>query len=274
MLLLMDATEDSARLLEHSLMVFDKKENHFCGVFVDGLSEKNMILIFDNPVSINNEYSHSEILQKILHSEENNSEEFITKFTDKCAELNLKTQVYLDRNSIDHGLVNDSLYSDLLVIGKSILTHKNKDKIYSEAIEMLLRNSKCPVLLMPNEINPVENIILLFNGTEKSFEAIKLFLYLFDPQLAKNKVILFTIMTEKAMEEEKHIHDYLKTNKQFFSIFRGHPESYFNDLKELLIQFDNFILVTGVNRNEIIEDLIFNNDHSFFLEGNRSVFMI
>ncbi len=274
MLLLMDATEDSAKLLDNSLTIFDKKENHFSGIFVDGISKDHLHHVFENPSTINNEFSYKEILEKILHSEAGNSEDFIHSFVNKCEDLSLKVSVYLNNHSIDHDLLNDSLYSDLLLIGKNIFSHKKNNKHYNEIIELLLRNSKCPVFLVPNEIKPLENIILLFDGSEKSFEAIKLFSYLFETQLLKNKVILYTIMNDLSMEEEKNIYNYIKTHQQYFSVMRSFPETYYNDLKNLLTQFDNFILVTGVNRNEIIEDIIFNHDHSFFLEGNRSVFMI
>lgn len=274
MLLLMDATEDSAKLLDNSLSIFDKKENHFSGIFVDGISTNHLNHIFENPQSIYNEFSYKEIIEKILQSEEKNSKDFIQKFVKKCDDLNLKASVYLNSNCVDKDLVNDSLYSDLIIVGENILTHKQQDKHYNEMIESLLRNSKCPVFLLPNEIKPFENIILLFDGSEKSFEAIKLFAYLFENQMLNNKVVLFTIMNDISMEEEKNIYNYIKTHHQFFSVMRSDPETYYNDLKNLLSQFDNFILVTGVNRNEIIEDVIFNHELSFFLKGNRSVFMI
>jgi len=257
MLLLMDATEDSAKLLDNSLSIFDKKENHFSGIFVDGISKDHLNHIFENPQSIYNEYSYKEIIEKILQSEENNSEDFIQKFVQKCDDLSLKASVYLNSHSIDHDLVNDSLYSDLMLIGKNIFAHRKNDHHYNEMIESLLRNSKCPVFLIPNEIKPLENIILLFDGSAKSFEAIKLFSYLFETQMINNKVVLFTIMNDVSMEEEKNIYNYIKTHHQFFSVMRSDPETYYNDLKDLLTQFDNFILVTGVNRNEIIEDVIF-----------------
>lgn len=274
MLLLMDATEDSAKLLDNSLSIFDKKENHFSGIYVDGISKDHMGQIFDNPTSICNEYSYKEIIEKILHSEKSNSEDFIKKFVQQCEDLNMKASVYMNSNAIDHDLVNDSLYSDLMMIGKNLFSHRKKDKHYHEMIEMLLRNSKCPVFIIPNELKPLEKIILLFDGSEKSFEAIKLFTYLFEAQMMNNKVVLYTIMNDISMEEEKNIYNYIKTHHQFFSVMRSTPETYFNDLKNLLTQNDNFILVTGVNRNEIIEDVIFNHENSFFLEGNRSVFMI
>ena len=114
---------------------------------------------------------------------------------------------------------------------------------------------------------------MLFDGSEKSFEAIKLFVYLVSDQLKTNRVTLFTVVNEQTMETEKNLCDYLKIHQPFFSVYRIFPESYYTEMLKTLADLNEFLLVTGVNRNEIIEDMIFNRLHSFFLQGNRSVFM-
>ena len=106
-----------------------------------------------------------------------------------------------------------------------------------------------------------------------SFEAIKLFVYLVSDQLKTNRVTLFTVVNEQTMETEKNLCDYLKIHQPFFSVYRIFSENYYNEMLKTLADMNEFLLVTGVNRNEIIEDMIFNRLQSFFLQGNRSVFM-
>ena len=274
MLLLLDASKDSENLIDNSLCFFNKDENQFNGIYIDGISRTHLNHVFENPESISNEYSYKEIIEKILHANQNNSDDFIKSFVKKCENINLKASVYINSKSINNRLISDSFYSDLLIIGKNSFNHDNKELHYNEMIEMVLRNTKCPVFLTPNESTPLENIIILFDGSEKSFEAIKLFSHLFEKQLITNKVVLYTIMNDVSMEEEKNIYSYIKNYNQFFSVMRSSPVTYYNELKNLLTQHDNFILVTGVNRNEIIEDVVFNHEHSIFLGGNRAVFML
>jgi hypothetical protein len=36
----------------------------------------------------------------------------------------------------------------------------------------------------------------------------------------------------------------------------------------------SFLLVSGVNKNEILEDLFFNKEKSFFIDEQRSIFLV
>jgi hypothetical protein len=49
-----------------------------------------------------------------LHTNLENSNEFIERFVGKCDELELKTKVYLSQKDVDSNLVNQSLYNDIL----------------------------------------------------------------------------------------------------------------------------------------------------------------
>ena len=114
----------------------------------------------------------------------------------------------------------------------------------------------------------------MFDGTQRSFDAIKLFVYLSADQLKKNKVMLFTIVNEHTIISEKNVCDYIKVHQPFFSVNRIYPDNYYNELLSGLSDLDEFLLVTGVSRHEIIEDVISNRENSFYLKGNRSVFML
>ncbi len=274
MFILLDASKDSENLLNYSASIFEKDEKIFNGVFLDGTLKEHFKNIFDDPSHITNQYSYSEIIQKILHSDTNNSEDFISRFVEKCEELNLKTRIYLNNDEIGNTLIDDSVYSDLMIIGKNIFNTKKKNKAYKKTIESLLYNSKCPILLIPNNLVPFKNVILLFDGSQKSFEAIKLYIYLFENQLQNNKIILFTIINEISIEKEKNIYDYIKIRQQYFSIMRAYPDTYYNELKLLTEQFNHSLLVTGANRDEIINDLVLNNKHPFFLNKNRAIFIL
>ncbi|MBP7262470.1 MAG: hypothetical protein KBB37_14380, partial [Bacteroidia bacterium] len=195
-------------------------------------------------------------------------------FINKCEELNIRTRVYLDEVDSEKGFASDSMFSDLLVIGKSIFTRKQSDKSSIEVLESTLSNAKCPVLLLPNESPSFKNIVILFDGTQRSFDAIKLFVYLSADQLKKNKVTIFTIVNEHTVVSEKNVCDYLKVHQPFFSVNRIYPDKYYSDLLTGLSDLDEFLLVTGVSKQEIIEDVIFNRENSFYLKGNRSVFML
>ncbi|HLP34245.1 MAG TPA: hypothetical protein VK202_12265 [Bacteroidia bacterium] len=271
----MDGTRDSEKLLDLSVRLFNQPNNQYNATFINGIRNKHLEDLFEIPSeSLNYYYSYSDILDKILHTEQENSNEFIERFINKCEELNIRTRVYLNENDSEKGFASDSMFSDLLVIGKSIFTRKYSDKSSIEILESTLSKARCPILLLPNESPSFKNIVILFDGTQRSFDAIKLFVYLSADQLKKNKVILFTIVNEHTVVSEKNVCDYLKVHQPFFSVNRIYPDNYYNELLSGLSDLDEFLLVSGVSRQENIEDVISNRENSFYLKGNRSVFML
>ena len=67
--------------------------------------------------------------------------------------------------------------------------------------------------------------------------------------------------------------NYIKTYRLNFSITRIDPAFYEDELFSILDQFENFLLVAGSNRKDIINDLM-KNEKSYFMKENRSIFMI
>ena len=273
MLILMDGTVEAERLLDCSIRLFHEKEDRFNGAFVEGISSANLHEIFENPHFLNSQYTRSEILERILHTDLNNSNEFIERFISKCDELDLKTRVYLSGAEVNEELVKESLYNDIFLIGKDIFKKEDINMKSFDSIVAVLRNTKCPILLLSSEQVTFNNIVMLYDGSNRSLEAIKLFMYLMGDQLENNRVILNVVVTDESNSQEKSIIDYLKNFKQHFAINRIYPDNYYNDLITLLKSFPSFLLVSGVNRNDIIEDMIFNKGHSFFMDRQRSVFL-
>lgn len=275
MLILMDGTRDSEKLLDLSVRLFNQPNNQYNATFINGIRNKHLDDLFEIPSeSLNYYYSYSDILDKILHTEQENSNEFIERFINKCEELNIRTRVYLNEDDSEKGFASDSMFSDLLVIGKSIFTRKYNDKSSVDVLESTLCKARCPILLLPNESPSFKNIVILFDGSQRSFDAIKLFIYLSADQLKQNKVVLFTIVNEHTVISEKNVCDYLKVHQPFFSVNRIYPDNYYNELLYGLSDLNEFLLVTGVSRPETIEDVISSRENSFYLNGNRSVFML
>jgi len=273
MLILMDGTADAERLLDCSMKLFNNQQDHFNGAFVEGISAGNLDDVFETREHLTSQYTRSEIIEKILHTDLNNSNEFIARFVKKCDELCLRTKVFIGAEEMNTDLANESMFNDLFLIGKDIFKKPNVSRNSFDAIESLMRNTKCPILLLSCEQMSFENIVLIYDGSKRSFDAIKLFMYLMGDQMEINNLILNVVITENSGINEKGVIDYLKNYKQHFSINRVYPENYYTELLDLLVNLKSFLLVTGVNRNDIMEDMIFNKDHSFFMHGQRSVFL-
>lgn len=273
MLILMDGSADAEKLLDCSTKIFPGKEDHFKGAFVEGIIGKNLDQVFDFPSNLNTQFTRSEIIEKILHTNLNNSTDYISRFVNKCEELSLKTKVYITDEDVNEELVNESLFNDLFLIGKDLFNRPDIENQSFDALNFLLHNTKCPILLLSCEQVSFQNVVLIYDGSNRSFEAIKLFTYLMGEQLQVNKVTINIVVTEASSENEKAVIEYLKMYKQHFYVHRVYPDNYFDELRGLIRNMDSCLLVTGVNKNEILEDIIFNKSKSFFMHGQRSIFL-
>ncbi len=273
MIILMDGSADTEKLLDCTIKIFPGKEDYFKGAFVDGIIGKNLNQVFDCPTNLNIQFTRSEIIEKILNTNLNNSSEYISRFVNKCEELSLKTKVYITEDYANEALVNESLFNDLFVIGKDLFNRPDIDKQSFDALYFLLSNTKCPILLLGCEQISFQNIVLIYDGSNRSFEAIKLFTYLMGEQLKVNKVSINIVVTEASSENEKAVIDYLKMYKQHFYVHKVYPDNYFEEIRGLIKNMKSSLLVTGVYKNEILEDIIFNKDASFFMHGQRSIFL-
>lgn len=271
----MDASPDAEQLLDCSLRVFSDNHNQLNGAFVEGICSDNLNEVFSNNLLKENQYTRSEIIEKILHTNLQNTDEFINSFIEKCDKLNLKTKVFLTPHDVNHQLNDESVYNDVFLVGKSVFKKSNFDKQLFKNIEHVLYSSRCPLFILDCNQTTFKNIVMIYDGSKRSFEAIKMFTYLVDHLIADNSInlLIFSVVNSNSTEQEINVINYIKQTRLNFSIQHVYPESYYLDLTTTLKSLQNFILVAGVNRHDIIEDMAFNKDHSLFLKLPCSIFL-
>jgi hypothetical protein len=87
------------------------------------------------------------------------------------------------------------------------------------------------------------------------------------------KIIIYTVITQKSVEGEKDICDFIKQYKLQFSIQRSYPNEYEYELAQFLLNLDDVLLVTGINKRMITEGISEFRNESLFMQGNRGVFI-
>jgi hypothetical protein len=244
------------------------------GAYIEGISHSGIDKLFkENNVELGL-YSYAEIIENIMRDNPLNNDEIIRSIIQKCTDLNLKIDVLFNNDKLNKNTFETkSMYYDLFILGKEGISKNFHTKTGKHNIEKLLFHSKCPLLILPSKKYELKNIILLFDGTTTSFEAIKLFTYLISDQTKNATLQLIVKSTSEANKEEKFLINYIKTYRLNFSITRIDPEFYEEELFTILDQFENFLLVAGSNRKDIINDLM-KNEKSYFMKDNRSIFMI
>lgn len=275
LLILLEDNTNAEALLEQSKSIVNPNFlKDSTGAFVEGISHNGIDKLFKDNNNELSQYGYSEIIETIMRDNPVNSDEIIGSMIKKCNDLNLKIDVLFNNDkSTKNSFDAKSMYYDLFIVGKEGITKNFQTKSGKSNIEKLLAHSKCPLLLMPSKKYDLKNIILLFDGSTASFDAIKLFTYLISDQTKNATLQLIIKSTNEANREEKFLINYIKTYRLNFSITRIDPVFYEDELFTILDQFDNFLLVAGSNRKDVIGDLM-KGEKSYFIKENRSIFMI
>lgn len=149
-------------------------------------------------------------------------------------------------------VVAASRFADLLLISNSTSFTALSDSNPPRFVKDLLVEAACPVLVLPEVLTPIKEIIFSYNGSYSSIYAIRQFTLLF-PGLADIpvKVVYVAEDNERAIPFEHQLKDYLKTHydKVDFEMMTGEPATVF---LALLIRRNDCIVTYGAfGRSEV-----------------------
>lgn len=136
----------------------------------------------------------------------------VGQFCSACTRERVKYVTHHDKSFAIDELLKESIYSDMLLIGKDeTLSHVN-EVAPTSFVRSLLAATQCPVLIVPKEYKPIEKIILLYDGKPSSVFAIKMFNYLL-PWLCRIKVEVVSVSdpeSDVALPEDHLFREFVK----------------------------------------------------------------
>ncbi len=136
----------------------------------------------------------------LLTEEVQKKTEVIANF-EKYARLSgIKYHIHNDFKVTVTELVNQTTYSDLLILSYQIFYDHINNRPDTSMLYQVLKGSRCPVLIIPEGVQAVKNIIFTYDGKESSVFAIRAFSSLFAGTAKDTEVTILTI-TPNADEE-------------------------------------------------------------------------
>jgi len=204
---------------------FAKQMNaHLVGVFLDDFtytSYKIYDLVTQN-ASVEEEKLKWDEKDKITRDAS------AARFESACRDAGLNYSMHHDRNIALQELLHESIYADLLIINnKETLTHY-EENTPTRFIRALLSEVQCPVLVVPDHFNPINDIVLLYDGGPTSVYAIKTFGYIL-PSFKHHNT---EVVAVKNLEQSLHVPDnrlmkeFMKRHypKAVYTVLKGIPE--------------------------------------------------
>lgn len=172
------------------------------------------------------------------------------KFKKLCQKAELEYTIHHDKNFAIQELKHESIYADLLIIDSKETLTRHREKLPTRFIRDLLGDVQCPVLLVPQKYEPVEKIILLYDGEPSSVYAIKMMSYLL-PQLKELDTEVISVNPAKAtpyLPDNVLMKEFMKQHypKAKYTILKGNAED--EIVKYLKKLQGNSLVVLGAYR--------------------------
>jgi hypothetical protein len=117
----------------------------------------------------------NEEIEKEESKDVSSRKEALLTFEKACRLHRIQHTVRENKNIALPELVHESIYTDLLVINSGEKFTSYPENRPSAFIRALLETARCPVILVPDLVQPLKKAVLLYDGSPESVYAIKMF---------------------------------------------------------------------------------------------------
>lgn len=175
-------------------------------------------------------------------------------FENACRDAGLNFSLHHDRNVAIQELLHESIYADLLIIDRrETLTHY-EEQLPTRFIRDLLSEVQCPVLVVPKKYEPVDKIVLLYDGEPASVYAIKMFTYLFPEWQSLDTEVISVKGAKQTLHvpNNRLMKEFMKRHfsKAAYTVLKGDPET--EIIQNLKGQEHNVIIVLGAYQRGMV----------------------
>lgn len=119
-------------------------------------------------------------------------EQSIAVFKEECRRRAVAATVCVEKGEPIQKVLSESRYADLLILDPKLDFYQDGSQLPSHFTKEILANAECPVLLSPEKVDEIEEIVFCYDGSASSVFAIKQFTYLFQG-LSDRKTVLLRV---------------------------------------------------------------------------------
>jgi nucleotide-binding universal stress UspA family protein len=271
---------DSLRLSKSAVsyaMDFSKKiDARLVAVFLDDFTNCS----YKTHETLRSRYSISQEAYDICIQEDNETrKESIAQFKEMAGKNNLKYTIHHDRNISLNELVSESSYADLVVVENKETMSYYAENPPTHFMKNLLREIRCPVLIVPEEFREINKVLFLYDGEPYSLTAIRMFSYLF-PVYNETQTEVLTVTSDKRVQPDLNNHllkEYMNSHfpNTIYTVLNGLPDV--EIIRHLKYLHENELIVLGsyhrgqisrIMRPSIAEALMRESKTPIFIDNN------
>lgn len=179
-------------------------------------------------------------------------EKNISLFKEACEKRSVRCNIHRDRGTPAHEIINESRYADLIITDASTSFNKRYEGMPTEFEKDILKEAECPVIIVPQNFDGIDEIIFAYNSSKSAAFAIKQFTYLF-PEFDDRKVIVLQVNKEGvwADHDKYNLREWLQNHYSAigFEAVKGDAEDKLFDY--LLKRKNAFVVMGAYGRNSV-----------------------
>jgi nucleotide-binding universal stress UspA family protein len=127
-------------------------------------------------------------------------------FFDLVKQKKLSLTVHNESGTLMQQVIEESRFADMMLVKSSMSLSYEDDRNPTSFVKQVLAKAECPVLIMPEDSQTINEIYFTYNGSHSSVFAIKHFSYLF-PAFKYLPVTVLYVSEEKNDQEDKQINN-------------------------------------------------------------------
>lgn len=225
----------------------EETENIITGIFIEDL---NYAYLFSNfgvdPTGYELSGDYGVYMDELRQSQEEIIQKSREAFINRCEESNANYTTHYDEGVTALELIRESAFADLLIIGYQTYFSNTGRENDQKVLKDILKDAKCPVLIVPEQMRPIKNIIFTYNGQDDSVYAIKHFTYLLKPSFGDVNYQLLHVQddSENIVINEDLVREYLHQHYPNikYEFLEGKPEI---KIQEFVTSQPDALLVLG-----------------------------
>ncbi len=211
--------------------------------------------------------TYADLTPKLKEVLDERGKAILDEFAKKCREYGADCSIAQAFGIVANELVDMADPEDLIIVGKKGVHNQFAPLFLGSTSEAVARKSKCPVLITTDKFKEIKNVILAFDGREKSVHAAK-YLNSFAKELGLEEITVISVLDKKSGDIEKHIEDLLTQNLELDFVLKflyGYPEEELDRyIKENREKYQ--LVVMGAYGESRIKELVLGSTTSFIIQ--------
>ncbi|ANH80833.1 hypothetical protein A8C56_07425 [Niabella ginsenosidivorans] len=242
-LFITNAVSMNWKVLDFACFIAGAAHSSLKGIFVEVATvSKTYILESDDEPPCGDILGGSDIMG--FETRQGRKDTNIQRFKEYCEKKNIPCSTLCVEGEPMKAVLVESRFADLIIAGAATSAEENRNQFPAEFMKRLLQKAECPLIIAPDHLNDIDEIIFAYDGSASSVFATRQFAQLM-PFFEDKKIFVVQVGNASGIKYKRQISDLLRGyySQIGYKVIDGSDPSY--ELFEFLRHRDNCMVVMG-----------------------------